>query len=118
MFDEDVILKLKSGTEVKNARGTGDDEPVGGGSWKEFYEERRTWPKTCRIRRCSKDATAGAHVKIEGEYGEWIIPMCAEHNHPSNEDWMPVNQDTFAILEVEQYFRWTFCLRAVQFIQQ
>ena len=102
MSDKDKILKLVGGTRVKNAWGTADDEPEGASSWKEFYEERRAWPKTCRIKYCGDEAILGAHVTIYGQRGEWIIPMCAKHNNFYNKKWMPVNQGTFAVLEVER----------------
>ena len=98
MVGKDRIL-LNSASKVKNAVGTGDDEPEGASSWKEFYEERHAWPKTCRIYGCGEVATDGAHVKIKKKRKEWIIPMCDDHNHPSNKAWMHVNKGTWAFLE-------------------
>ena len=91
-------MKLESGTEVKNVQGTADDEPPGNyDTWKEFYESRYSWSPSCRIFKCGEKETVGAHVKIPGTSGEWIIPMCAEHNHYTNTKCMRVNKGTGAV---------------------
>ncbi len=90
-------VTLESGTEVRNIEGSAMCSPVGYDSWKEFYMDNRAWPASCRILGCGDEATDGAHVTINGESGVWIIPMCGDHNHPENTDWMKVNANTGAV---------------------
>lgn len=100
-------ITLKSGSRVKNIKGTGDCEAQGYDSWKKFYKraggKKRKWPERCRVSRCTEDATDGAHVKLEHKRKreEWIIPMCSRHNNPSNEQWMTVNANTTAVRAVD-----------------
>jgi hypothetical protein len=88
---------LASGTRVRNIQGTSQCAPIGYDTWKQFYESECSWPSTCRILSCGNCAQAGAHVSISGQDGVWIIPMCAEHNHPNNLVEMPVNANTIAV---------------------
>jgi hypothetical protein len=97
-------ITLESGSEVKNVEDTGDCDPKGYDSWKDFYtgESSCTWPAQCRIYHCTEDAEHGAHVKCKGKRGAvWIIPMCPTHNNPYNKEWMTVNANT-TVVEVQK----------------
>jgi hypothetical protein len=90
--------------QVQNIPGTGDDEPPSGfASWKDFYKSHHLWPKMCRIHGCTRKKLHGGHVNILGVRGDWIIPICARHNHPSETEEMSVNANTVAVLVDEEW---------------
>ena len=93
-------LVLNSNEWVRNAKGTGDDEPPGSpDSWKDHwlrYSDRR-WPDTCSILGCGRNADGGAHVMISGGSTIYIIPMCSQHNNPAQRDPMQVKKNTMAV---------------------
>ena len=94
------LVNLTSENEVKNIGGTHDCSQTRYSSWREFYTAHvsRKWPDECRISGCTNEATHGAHVHIKRRRGAvFIIPMCAEHNNPSNDSWMKVNANTIAV---------------------
>jgi hypothetical protein len=97
-------ITLESGSKVQNVEDTGDCDPKGYDSWKDFYtgESSSTWPAECRIYLCTEKAEHGAHVKCKGKRGAvWIIPMCPTHNSSHNKEWMTVNANT-TVVEVQK----------------
>ena len=99
------MLNLSRGTGVQNIQGTSSCAPRGSaGTWKQFYTQRTGfWPSCCCIFRCGNGATGGAHVRISGQHGVWIIPMCSEHNSAYNFGWMVVDEGTIAVRVDERY---------------
>jgi len=72
------IVQLEAGQVVENAEGTSNNSST----WKQYYERQRAWPSTCVSQDCNKRATDGAHVKVHGKGGVFILPLC----HPCNSE--------------------------------
>ncbi|XP_028415002.1 uncharacterized protein LOC114538080 [Dendronephthya gigantea] len=94
-------LSLKSGTQVKNVSGTGNDKPSGRhhSTWKQAYvgNDERQWPSKCRVKNCNEPANGGGHVRVQGKRDVYIVPMCdKKHNTAHVNDWLPVKQGTVA----------------------
>ena len=105
MFCRPVKVNLPTGTKVKNIRGTTTCGSLGYDSWKQFYEDIvGNWPDVCPVNYCTDNAIYGAHVKVYFDpTGVYIIPMCAVHNHYTNNEWMTVNANTTAVKVEEEH---------------
>lgn len=75
------LLKPNKGPRIVNVEGTGDLRR-NGKTWKEYWENHtgEAFPKFCGVYGCRKNATVGAHVKVEGDDHWYIFPMCNVHN--------------------------------------
>ena len=114
MFCRATKVRLPMGTEVQNVRGTTSCRSFGYDSWKQLYEGVvGYWPDVCPVNYCSRNAIYGAHVRLDfNRGGVWIIPMCAKHNHYTNNDWMPINSNTIAVYAEEEH---TWSLSEIEF---
>ena len=88
--------------EVKNKKGTADNNPPAGyTSWLDFWEKKKgKKANTCEVHLCNGKPDLGGHVIKLGEGGkEYILPMCYScNNKPDDEifrawenDLVPVN---------------------------
>ncbi|WP_104682782.1 hypothetical protein [Helicobacter felis] len=75
--------------------------PSGYSSWIEYYKDKSNLssPK-CAQFGCSNSASLGAHVKIRGRRGIWIVPMCSSDNPRTNEE-INVKKGTRAVKDPE-----------------
>ncbi|CAB4030204.1 Hypothetical predicted protein [Paramuricea clavata] len=99
-------VKLRTGTEVQNVRGTTSCRSFGYDSWKQLYEGAvGNWPDFCPVDYCTRNAIYGAHVRVHfNRGGVWIIPMCAKHNHYTNNDWMTItDSNTIAVYAEKEH---------------
>ena len=74
-------------TGWKNKSGTGSRPSCRCGSWKNHwlnYSGSRFWPTNCCVSGCYNRAEDGGHVTNSYYQGEWILPLCREHNNPNN----------------------------------
>ncbi|MCK5134004.1 MAG: hypothetical protein KAR40_17880 [Candidatus Sabulitectum sp.] len=80
-------------TEIRNKKGTAKPAPKGYSSWLEFWQNSKPLPDgTCKVYSCSKQATDGAHVIINGLGGkEYILAMCHECNSKPEDEVMYTN---------------------------
>lgn len=79
-----MIYVIPKWVEVKNRKGSGDEEPPAGfDSWKEFWEEEseETFDQ-CACKGCNNGATDGAHViKVDSkDKKSYIVPLCHRCN--------------------------------------
>lgn len=83
------IPKIK----VKNLHGTSDNKSEIWKSWWELNKGRKF--SICSNIACSKKAEVGGHViKADSSDRSWyIVPLCKECNHTSNNEIMEVRLD-------------------------
>ena len=62
--------------------------------WREVSGSRQ---KKCARMRCSEDASDGAHVRIKGRNGIFIIPLCVSHNR----NWQQKRGTQFEVKETK-----------------
>ena len=78
---------------VVNVSGSSSRQPSSG-SWSSKLKVVST---TCSVVRCTSNATAGAHVKHSNtgtSDKQYIVRLCASHNHHSNKDVMVLKKNT------------------------
>lgn len=60
--------------------------------WIKHWEivSKQKAPKVCSVSGCTKPADVGGHVKRVdiNDNKQYIVPICKEHNNPSNEEIM------------------------------
>lgn len=70
--------------EVKNKKGTADNDPPDGyDSWIDFWEKKKGKKASdCEAKLCTNRHDVGGHVIKSGEGGkEYILPICYDHNN-------------------------------------
>ena len=75
--------------DVKNKKGTADNNPTAGyTSWLDFWEKKKGKKATkCEAMSCSGNPDVGGHVIKSGEGGkEYILPLCSSHNNKPEDE--------------------------------
>lgn len=73
---------LNKGDKIYNIKGTSKFTSPNG-TWKEFWKKdsgKRQWPRKCSVSGCTNDARVGAHVGINQNQRQYILPMCDDCN--------------------------------------
>jgi len=82
----------------QNKSGTGYRETCRCGSWKNHwlrYSGSSIWPYYCCVSNCLNKAEDGGHAINTYQPGEWIIPLCKEHNNPYFLSMYSIKPNTF-----------------------
>ena len=72
-------LRILSESDTICKRSEIDGGVSSDGNWKEIwkkYSGTRKWPNLCRVLGCSKNATVGAHIRINANNRHYILSMC------------------------------------------
>lgn len=87
----------------RNKGGTGERK-CGCGSWKKHWMNlsKEEWPKYCSESLCLEKPKDGAHIYHPDVEGEYIVPLCAKHNHPENTDEFDLADDTIFVSANQQ----------------
>lgn len=73
---------LNKDDKIYNIKGTSRFTSPNG-TWKEFWKKdsgRRQWPKKCPVAGCANDARVGAHIGVNQNQKQYILPMCDKCN--------------------------------------
>jgi hypothetical protein len=67
--------------KITNCTGTGD-RGCSCGSWLDHWKKfsKQAVPTYCPAKDCYNKELLGAHVTIEGQSGQWILPLCGDCN--------------------------------------
>jgi hypothetical protein len=96
------IKVLQSGAEVKHVTGSSCDKRSWIGYWKKKTPNNVKLPKTCRMKKCKRKPTDGAHVWLEGEEGGktyYILPTCHTCNMKADhhKQYYPVKANSIVV---------------------
>jgi hypothetical protein len=75
--------------EVKNVKGTANNQPPDGySSWLDFWEKKKGMKAdSCKVFDCSGSPDVGGHViKVNEGSTEYILPMCYSCNNESEDE--------------------------------
>lgn len=91
---------LKRTDLVVNVAGTTADKPCGSIlSWRVWWEQATDdWFDVCVSTRCRQNAVVGAHVRITGQKGIFIVPHCPGCNDVRMTESTNTVQGTVAVL--------------------
>lgn len=96
-------ITAKHQNDWKNKGGTSFRYNCKCGSWKNHWENfsgRSLYKQKCSLLGCSNYAEQAAHVFCSnskvGKF-EWLVPLCKNCNHPSNEDFFSLKIGTVLV---------------------